>query len=317
MNNNNEQYIVTELLISNEESTVVNLQAGVPGPPGPQGPTGPTGPSQGPVGATGPTGPTGIQGPQGITGARGFTGPTGPTGQTGQTGEDGIAVSSTPPGNTGILWVDSTEVSSGIQGVTGPTGPQGAIGPTGPQGVTGPTGSQGITGPTGSQGVIGPTGPSLPAGVINQFAGSSAPEGWLLCSGQNVSRSTYSALFSVIGTTYGSGDGSTTFGLPDLRGRVAVGLDNMGGTDAGRLSVANTLGGSGGAQTHTLTIAEMPSHAHEQYVTANVGNDAVRRDYESDGGSLKYPQTTTSATGGSQAHNNMQPYMLLNFIIKY
>jgi microcystin-dependent protein len=101
----------------------------------------------------------------------------------------------------------------------------------------------------------------MPTGSITSYAGSTAPTGWLLCAGQAVSRSTYSSLFSVLSTTYGSGDGSTTFNLPDLRGRVVAGVDNMGGTDAGRLSTSNTLGTASGSQTNT--------HNHYQ----SVGND--------------------------------------------
>jgi microcystin-dependent protein len=86
----------------------------------------------------------------------------------------------------------------------------------------------------------------------------------LLCYGQEISRTTYSALFTVVSTTYGVGDGSTTFNLPDLRGRVPAGLDNMGGSDAGRLSLANTLGTTGGSETVTLTSAQsgVPAHSH-------------------------------------------------------
>ena len=85
----------------------------------------------------------------------------------------------------------------------------------------------------------------VPTGTVLAFAGSSAPSGFLLCDGRAVSRTTYTSLFSVIGTTYGSGDGSTTFNLPDMRGRVAVGSD------------AN-LGAKAGAKTHALTNAELP-----------------------------------------------------------
>ena len=107
----------------------------------------------------------------------------------------------------------------------------------------------------------------IPVGVISAYAGSSAPSGWLLCAGQAVSRSTYSDLFAALSTTYGVGDGSTTFNLPDLRGRVAAGLDNMGGSAASRLtstvlSASNTLGASGGAQTHTLDSTQIPAHSH-------------------------------------------------------
>lgn len=110
----------------------------------------------------------------------------------------------------------------------------------------------------GLAGVVG----QVPVGIISPFAGSSAPAGWLMCAGQAVSRSEYSGLFDIIGTTYGSGDGSTTFAVPDLRGRVVAGVDNMGGSDAGRLSVANTLGTATGAETVTLTSANLPTHTH-------------------------------------------------------
>ena len=91
-----------------------------------------------------------------------------------------------------------------------------------------------------------------PAGIVMSFAGATAPEGWLLCDGSAVSRSSYSALFDVIGTTYGAGDGSTTFNVPDLSGKVIIGVS---GTHA--------LGTSGGEETHTLLTAEIPAHTHE------------------------------------------------------
>lgn len=111
-----------------------------------------------------------------------------------------------------------------------------------------------------------PTG--TPIGSIHDFAGSTAPSGWYLCYGQNVSRTTYAALFAVVGTTYGAGDGLTTFGLPDCRGRATFGQDNMGGVAANRITVAGgnfdgtVLGGVGGQQNQTLTTAQIASHAH-------------------------------------------------------
>ena len=105
-------------------------------------------------------------------------------------------------------------------------------------------------------------------GVVFPFAGTTAPDDWLMCYGQAVSRTTYATLFATIGTTYGPGDGTTTFNVPDMRGRVAAGVDNMGGTAAGRLTTAaggvNAVapGAVGGASTHVLTTAQMPSHAH-------------------------------------------------------
>lgn len=102
-------------------------------------------------------------------------------------------------------------------------------------------------------------------GIVNDFAGQTAPTGWLMCYGQAVSRTQYAALFAVIGTAYGAGDGSTTFNVPDARGRVIAGKDNMGGVAANRLTTpvaGSTLGAAGGAQSHTLTAGQMPAHAH-------------------------------------------------------
>ena len=110
-----------------------------------------------------------------------------------------------------------------------------------------------------------------PTGAVIAFAGSSAPTNWLLCSGQAVSRTTYAALFAVISTTYGVGDGTTTFNLPDLRGRTVAGIGNMGGTDALRLDIANSSGTVVGSQYVTLTGAQsgVPAHSHANTVTNN------------------------------------------------
>lgn len=125
--------------------------------------------------------------------------------------------------------------------------------------------------------------------------------------------------FAVIGTQYGTGDGSTTFNIPDLKGKVVVGLD---GSDTD----FNALGKSSGEKTHKLSIAEMPSHQHDMYddvYGSNVNTMGVRGD--GGGGTHstpQYSQTDTHSkympmpTGGSQAHNNLQPYMVQNYIIK-
>lgn len=259
------------------------------------------------------------------------------------------------------------------------------FGAQGNQGNQGFQGFQGFQGTQGNQGYQGLTGSVGPTGALTAFAGSDAPTGWLLCYGQAVSRATYAALYSVIGTTYGSGDGSTTFNIPDMRGRAPVALDNMGGSDAGRLSVTNTLGGTGGEEKHLLIVNEMPSHSHLAGLLATTsdgshvhtlntlaigttgsththaagsydGTFGINNDLVTDGGggtayqaltpsgspngrivtnttgsththnitgSLQttgdhtHPVSGSTATEGAGGeHNNMQPYILTNYIIK-
>lgn len=165
-----------------------------------------------------------------------------------------------------------------------------------------------------------------PSGVIVPFAGSNAPSGWLLCAGQAVSRTQYASLFLTISTTYGVGDGSTTFNLPDLRGRTIAGVDNMGGSAAGRLtnavlSASNTLGATGGTQTHTMTTSEMPSHTHTwgtTFISADVnGNGSFAAPYLSQAGNNAwYTTPATGSAGSGSAHNNTQPTIVLNYIIR-
>lgn len=161
----------------------------------------------------------------------------------------------------------------------------------------------------GDKGDTGPVAPIV-AGIISPFAGSVPPMGWMICNGAAVSRTTYPDLFTAIGTTYGAGDGTSTFNLPDLRGRVAVGLDP-------NQTEFDNLGEKGGEKTHTLTTAEMPAHTHsisgksgvdDSNFSGNLGAfaaaDAV----------TPYDQNTGS-TGGGAAHNNLQPYAVTNYII--
>jgi microcystin-dependent protein len=165
---------------------------------------------------------------------------------------------------------------------------------------------------------------AVPVGVVNPFAGATAPSGWLLCFGQAVSRTQYPVLFTTISTTYGSGDGSTTFNVPDMRGRVAAGKDDMGGTAASRLtstvlSASNTLGATGGTQTHTLTSAQsgVPAHSH-QISVGNVSNFTGIIGSTGHGGTVRDFANTdnNTAANASQAHPITQPTIVLNYIIK-
>lgn len=175
---------------------------------------------------------------------------------------------------------------------------------------------------------------AMPTGAVVPFGGSSAPTGFLLCYGQAVSRTTYATLFGIISTTYGTGDGSTTFNLPDLRGRVVAGQDDMGGVSADRLTGqtggvdGDTLGGSGGTETHTLTEAELASHSHgaaKRFVGSDSGtnrNSLVAAQSDIDTAFQGYETSTGGGdlliqnTGSDSAHNNVQPTFILNYIIK-
>lgn len=169
---------------------------------------------------------------------------------------------------------------------------------------------------------------AAPVGTVAPYAGPTAPTDWALCDGAIVSRSTYAELFAVIGTAYGAGDGSTTFGLPDLRGRVPVGA----GTAAANGATAHTVGQMAGEEKHTLSIGEMPSHqhgggnhahalsppstvlatgsaSHWAFATAAAGPDITVANIE-------YSGNIINLEGGGASHNLMQPYTGVNYIIR-
>lgn len=159
-------------------------------------------------------------------------------------------------------------------------------------------------------------------GEIRMFAGTFAPQSWAFCDGSLLSINQNTALFSVIGTTYG-GDGSTTFALPDLRGRMPV------GAGIGPTLTERQLGEIGGEESHNLTTSEMPTHAHSytQYADSTVGNSenpSGKYPARNAAGIPQYGSGTNTALGGtgsvgnsgsSQPHNNMPPYTGINYII--
>ncbi len=153
------------------------------------------------------------------------------------------------------------------------------------------------------------TGFLVPAGVVLPYAAGSVPDGWLGCNGAAVSRTTYADLFTAIGTNYGSGDGATTFNVPDLQGRTAIGA----GQGAG---LTNRVPGQKiGEENHTLTPTEMPSHTHS--LTMNSDTEGYALVESSHGYWKNTAATATTSTGGGAGHNNMPPDLVLNYFIKY
>ena len=175
-------------------------------------------------------------------------------------------------------------------------------------------------------------------GEIRMYSGSSAPTGWLICDGSAVSRTTYSDLFNIIGTTYGSGDGSTTFNLPNMKGRFPLGVGSVdagdssaesywGGTAAGAVNAP--LGQRAGEAWDTLSISKIPSHTHAIHTYAASQSGWQGRypiTYDANGldpasyawissGTLVADVPNITYTGEGQAHNNMPPFIAVNFII--
>jgi len=173
----------------------------------------------------------------------------------------------------------------------------------------------------------------LPSGTILTWAGTTVPLGFLWCNGQTVSRTTYSGLFAVIGTTYGAGDGSATFNLPDTRGRTIVGVDAMGGSSAvSRITqwgtLPTTIGGTFGEDAHRQTIAELAPHAHVE-ISGGRDNGDPFYDGNNVGGNknpftnVTAPQSTASTGGNGDSSglgtpsNVVQPSIAMGCIIKY
>lgn len=181
---------------------------------------------------------------------------------------------------------------------------------------------------------------ALPLGAILPYTGSIAPNAnFVFPFGQALSRTTYATYFALVGTTYGVGDGGTTFNAPDLRGKSIFGLGNMGGSDRGLITVAggNTdgtvLGGAAGAQNHTLTTPEIPAHSHgvtdpghvhnvhpttsvDITVPSNMGSGSAGRHVDNENTGSAVTGISINNAGGGGAHTIMPPYIILPFILR-
>jgi microcystin-dependent protein len=161
---------------------------------------------------------------------------------------------------------------------------------------------------------------AVPPGFVNMYAGPSAPLGWLFCNGSSLLQATYPALFAAIGTTFGSADGSH-FNVPDLRGRVPIGVGT--GTGGGASGTGLPTGGSAltaralaawlGEETHQLTTGELAAHTHNLLGGGNSGAGYISQGVTTAGTNVNL---VTASAGSNTAHNTMQPTMTLNFIIK-
>ena len=151
-------------------------------------------------------------------------------------------------------------------------------------------------------------------GEIRIFAGNFAPAGWMFCEGQLLPISENQTLFQLIGTTYG-GDGQNTFALPDLRGRLPLHQGN-----------GFILAETGGVETVSLTVSQIPAHTHPLLASTNPGNQAnpggnvtaqntLVQLYTEDVPTVNTGAQAITSTGGSQPHNNFQPYLCVDFII--
>lgn len=153
---------------------------------------------------------------------------------------------------------------------------------------------------------------TLPVGTMIPYGSSETPDNWLSCNGQAVSRTTYKHLFEVIGTSYGAGDGSTTFNLPDKRGRVSVGYDPD-------QAMFNKVGAHVGANTHTLTVEEMPSHSHNPYRDGTGDTWTWTATWTQNNGKNSWDVREGSFvahTGGGKAHSILQASEVDHWIIK-
>ena len=243
---------------------------------------------KGEIGEKGQKGQTGEKGQKGEVGATGGTGGTGSKGQKGEVGQTGAAASKGQKGEIGSTGGTGGTGQKGQKGDTGAVAAKGQKGEIGATGSTGGTGGTGATGDKGQKGEIGSAGSTgIPSGFIGLWSGSAnaIPSGWYLCNGGN--------------------------GTPDLRSKFIIGASGVG-------SGGYQVGAQGGAESVTLTTAQMPSHKHDTTVDNTKLFPAAGGTTFQYGGAGTYPGTvfTMSNTGGGQAHENRPPYYALCYIMK-
>lgn len=158
-----------------------------------------------------------------------------------------------------------------------------------------------------------PSGGTMTANIgdIHIVAYTALDSDWMRCDGSALSRITYADLFAVIGTTYGAGNGTTTFNIPDMRGRAAIGAGNATGLSP------RPIGSIAGSETHTLTIDEMPAHSHTVKEQSTTGGTMSLTDVAvALGDNISDRAGVVNNSGSGAAHNNMQPSIAINYIIK-
>ena len=256
---------------------------------------------KGDKGDKGQKGEIGSKGEKGEIGNTGGTGGTGAKGQKGEIGATGATGAAAAKGQKGEVGAAGSSGSAGDKGSTGDKGDKGAPstvagdkGQKGEIGATGSGGSTGADGDKGQKGEEGPQGGGAPVGQIVAWSGSagSLPTGYFLCDGSAISRTTYAALYSIVGTTHGSGNGSSTFNIPDLRDRFVLGASNSTGDSTYPGVSPGAIGGYTDTfiPEHTHTFSGSSSHSH----TVNNHTHSF---------SSSHTHGFTTGGGGSHTHN--------------
>lgn len=222
---------------------------------------------------------------------------------------DGVAIAGSPDSTTTTKGISKMSVAPAL--ATSPI----AVGDNDPRV---PTASQALAlvgnngTPSGTNTYVTQTSLAIniPVGTVVDYISPTAPTNWAICNGSAISRTTYATLFAIIGTSFGVGDGSTTFNIPNIVGKVTV-MQDGGQTEF------QTMGETGGEKVHTLLLTEMPSHSHQlktyDLSSGTNSNQPATAGQVPGSGVIG---STTELTGGGASHNNLQPYIVMTKIIK-